>query len=74
MFADDDCGVSFEGAEATKYSDSAIYVVADRIPDDGGGGSWFPRSQIHDDSEVFEAGDEGTFTITEWLAEERGLS
>lgn len=34
-----------------------------------------PKSQIHDDSEVYDAGEnsEGKLVIPEWLAEDRGL-
>ena len=34
---------------------------------------WIPKSQIHDDSEVYEAGTDGTLIIPRWLAEEKGL-
>ena len=33
--------------------------------------TWFPKSQIHDDSEVWGIGDEGILVITEWLAEQK---
>lgn len=33
---------------------------------------WIPKSQVHDDSEVWQPGHEGTLVITEWLAIERG--
>ena len=35
---------------------------------------WIPRSQIHDDSDVEDKGDEGTLAIPRWLAEERDLA
>jgi hypothetical protein len=34
---------------------------------------WIPKSQIHDDSEVYEDGGEGDLVINEWLAIEKGL-
>jgi hypothetical protein len=34
---------------------------------------WIPKSQIHDDSEVYKADTEGTLVIPEWLAKEKGL-
>ena len=36
---------------------------------------WIPKSQIHDNSEVYDAGehDEGTLVITEWIAKQKGL-
>jgi hypothetical protein len=33
---------------------------------------WFPKSQIHDDSEVWREGQEGELIVTEWFAEQRG--
>lgn len=35
---------------------------------------WIPRSQIHDDSEVWDEGHEGTLVIPLWLAAEKGLA
>jgi hypothetical protein len=35
---------------------------------------WIPKSQIHDDSEVYKADTEGTLVIPLWLAEEKGLT
>jgi hypothetical protein len=34
---------------------------------------WIPKSQIRDDSEVFEQGTEGKLVIPRWLAEEKNL-
>ena len=34
---------------------------------------WIPQSQIDEDSEVYQEGDEGTLVITEWIAEQKGL-
>ena len=34
---------------------------------------WIPKSQIHEDSEVYKEGTEGTLVITEWIAEKKGL-
>lgn len=33
---------------------------------------WVPKSQIADDSEVFEEGTSGTLVIKRWLAEQKG--
>lgn len=68
MFADDE-GVGFDDCEAVGVSDRGLQVRGPRWPD----GEWFPMSQIHDDSEVYELGDTGRLVITEWLAAERGL-
>jgi len=40
--------------------------------EDEPGKCWLPKSQITDDSEVYKVDDEGTLTVTEWLAEKRG--
>jgi hypothetical protein len=34
---------------------------------------WIPQSQIDDDSEVWEEGDEGTLVISKWIADQKGL-
>lgn len=34
---------------------------------------WIPLSQLHDDSEVREVGDEGALVISTWLATRKGL-
>lgn len=33
---------------------------------------WVPKSQIHDDSEVYREGDDGRLVITRWIAEQKG--
>lgn len=34
---------------------------------------WIPQSQIDDDSEVWQEGDEGELIISEWFATKKGL-
>jgi hypothetical protein len=34
---------------------------------------WIPQSQIHEDSEVYQDGDEGTLVVSEWFAEKENL-
>jgi len=34
---------------------------------------WIPKSQIHEDSEVYKMGTEGELVIPQWLAEEKEL-
>jgi hypothetical protein len=34
---------------------------------------WIPQSQIDDESEVWEEGDNGTLVISLWIAEQKGL-
>lgn len=33
---------------------------------------WVPKSQVHDDSEVWKARQEGKFIVSEWFAEKKG--
>jgi hypothetical protein len=35
-------------------------------------GAWIPLSLIHDDSEVYDEGHEGTLIVAEWFAEKKG--
>lgn len=34
---------------------------------------WIPLSQVHDDSEVWKAGQEGEILVSEWIAKEKRL-
>jgi hypothetical protein len=34
--------------------------------------AWVPKSQIHDDSEVWSNGQKGTLIVTEWYAKQKG--
>jgi hypothetical protein len=34
--------------------------------------AWIPKSQLHDDSEVYEKGTDGKLVITLWIAREKG--
>lgn len=34
---------------------------------------WFPKSVIHDDSEVYEEGGKGTFIVQQWYAEKENM-
>ena len=45
----------------------AILVVCE------GEEAWIPTSQVHDDSEVYKAGTEGTLVIPRWVAEMKEL-
>jgi len=41
--------------------------------DDDGDSFWVPKSQIHDDSEVYEKGNKGTILVSKWWAEKEGF-
>lgn len=58
----------FEGVEAVAETGSALLCRID------GSDVWIPKSQIDDDSEVFEKGHEGKLVVSEWIAKEKGLS
>jgi hypothetical protein len=35
--------------------------------------TWIPKSVIHDDSEVYKMGTDGTLIVKRWFAEKEGL-
>lgn len=53
-------------AKATRETDKAVLFIIE------GQEEWIPKSQIHDDSEVWQGGCEGALIVTEWFAEQRG--
>ncbi len=61
-----DSTVSFD-AKCIRETPKAILVV---IEDDE---VWVPKSVVHDDSEVYEEGHEGTLVLHEWWARKEGL-
>jgi hypothetical protein len=66
--------VKVGGVRCLRDSTSAIYVLIPAIP--GRRASWrgwIPQSQIHDDSEVWQAGNSGQLVLTRWIAEQKGL-
>lgn len=60
--------VRVEGVSVIKSMDKAILceISGEKI--------WIPLSQVGDDSEVREEGDEGDLVITEWIAGEKGIA
>ncbi len=69
----DDDGVPFDDVEAIRGTERALLC---RLTTDKGDRRevWVPRSQITDDSEVFEVGDAGELVIKAWFAEREGLA
>lgn len=59
---------TFKGARCTAETRKAILV---QIDDEE---YWIPKSQVEDDSEVYQSGDEGELVVTSWFAEKEGLS
>jgi len=60
--------VEFDDVTATVETDKALLCVID------GKNHWIPKSQIHDDSFVFQKGHVGKLVITDWMAERLGLT
>jgi len=58
-----------ENAKAVAQTDAALLIESTELEES----TWFPQSQITDDSEVWKKGDEGTLIITDWIAEKKGL-
>ncbi len=64
-------GVSLGKAQVISATDRAFKVLTKDH-----GHLWIPKSVIHDDSEVFDNGDnsQGDLVVMEWFAEKEGLT
>lgn len=60
--------VRIEHVECVRETPLALLVVIDGVE------RWVPKSQVHDDSEVYVLGDVGALVLTEWFAEKEGLT
>lgn len=58
---------TFPGVAAIRATDAALLCEID------GNQVWIPLSQIDDDSEVWELGQEGVLVVSQWIAEQRDL-
>lgn len=58
---------TFEDVSVIRETDSALLCRID------GKDVWIPKSQIADDSEVYESGTEGTLVVSQWIAEQKNL-
>jgi len=65
--------VSLGNAEAIAETTDALKVRLDAVAVGDDHELWFPKSSIHDDSEVYDVGHEGDFVVKQWIAEEKGL-
>jgi len=61
----------FEVGEGTCIRDTPNALL---IQFEDGREIWFPKSVIHEDSEVYEEEGSGTVIIYEWFAVEKGLA
>lgn len=70
-------GVTIGEGECERETDRALLVELGGPKDSFGGRTvrelWIPKSVIHDDSEVFEAGTSGAVIVFRWWAEKEGL-
>jgi len=60
--------VAVDDAHCIRETDKALLV---RFCD--GGQSWVPKSQVYDDSEIYEDGDKGKLIISQWIAEQNDI-
>lgn len=63
---DDKSSVTLEDVKALRGTDKALLCLI------AGNEVWVPQSQITDDSEVYQSGDEGKLVVTRWIAEQKG--
>jgi hypothetical protein len=66
--------VRFNNVRCLRATDRAIYLLIPAVPGRRAEWrGWIPQSQIHDDSEVWRAGDTGQLVLTRWIAEQKGF-
>lgn len=63
----EDEGYDEPGCKVVTETDNAILVVVPSNED-----VWIPKSVIHDDSEVWRAGQHGKLVVHTWWAEKQG--
>lgn len=63
----DEKNVSILDVQCLGESSKAILVAVN------GSEHWIPKSQLHDDSEVYAKGDTGKLVMSKWIAKQRGL-
>lgn len=63
-------GFNIGKATSLRETDKAVLVLADDLAQEGE--IWIPKSQIHDDSEVFKADQIGYLIVSSWYAEKKG--
>lgn len=61
-------GYEITGAKAIYATTDAIRVEADDFDEP----QWIPRTQIEEDSEVYDLDTEGVLIVSEWFARKRG--
>lgn len=61
--------IDFDNTVVRNESDDAIEVELD-----DGRRFWIPKSTVHDDSESYEMGTDGTLIMAEWMADSKGMT
>lgn len=64
--------VEIEDVTCIRETDKAILCKIEDEDYDGDD-QWIPLSQVHDNSEVYQNGDEGKLIITKWIATQKGF-
>ena len=67
-YYDDENYIVFPSCVVRVETDAAILVDLGEE-----GEHWFPKSVLHEDSEVFEKDTNGDLIVKKWIAEDRGL-
>jgi hypothetical protein len=69
----DEAAVCCDDVECVRETPAALLVRFNGT-DRGWGAeeAWVPKSQVHDESEVYASGGEGRLVVTRWFAEQRG--
>jgi hypothetical protein len=70
MSYNDELGQDIGTAKVLRVTDKALLV---RLEDHGDKEVWVPKSQIHEDSEVYDADHEGVLVVSEWFAKKAEL-
>lgn len=65
-------GYDVPDCRCLRETDQALLVAVPEDHADRTNEIWVPKSQLHDDSEVYEAGQIGTLVVTQWLARQKG--
>ena len=63
-------------SEVAEFEDCTIISETEqafKVKQDDGTMFWVPKSQVHDNSEVYRVKDHGTLTVNRWWAEANGM-
>ncbi len=64
--------VTIDDSECINETEKAIQITLGDCRIEGET-IWLPKSQVHEDSEVWKKGQVGKLVVTEWIAEQKGL-